>query len=463
MDAVQKVGNGHPGTAMSLAPVAYLLFQKVMRHNPADPHWPGRDRFVLSVRALLADALPPALPRWLGSRARRPQGAAHLGQQDPRPPRVRPHRRRRDHDRAAGPGRRQRGRHGDGRAPRARPARPQRRRSAPRRSTTTIYAICSDGDIQEGVSAEASSLAGTQKLGNLTVIYDDNQISIEDDTDIALSEDVAARYEAYGWHVQTVDWTNGGTGYHEDVPALHAALRRGRGGHRPAQLHRAPHDHRLARPQRAGHRRRARLRARRGGGGGHQEGARLRPRRRRFEVAARRDRAHPRRRRPRQAGAGGVGRQTSSTGRRSPRPTWRCSSGSRPARSPRAGTDALPTLRGRRQGRRDPQGVGRGDQRDRRRGARAVGRLGRPRRLQQHHDRGRAVVPAQGALQRDVRRATRTPVACCTSASASTRMGAILNGIALHGGTRVFGGTFLHVLRLHASRGAARRADAACR
>ena len=83
--------------------------------------------------------------------------------------------------------------------------------------------FASDGDLQEGVSSEASSLAGHQRLGNLTVLYDSNQISIEDDTDVAFSEDVALRYEAYGWHVQTVDWTNGGTGYVEDVAALHYA------------------------------------------------------------------------------------------------------------------------------------------------------------------------------------------------------------------------------------------------
>jgi transketolase len=91
-----------------------------------------------------------------------------------------------------------------------------------------IFAICSDGDIEEGVSGEASSIAGTQRLGNLTVIYDANQISIEDDTNIALSEDVGKRYEAYGWHVQTVDWTRGGAGadgYYEDVEALHDAIR----------------------------------------------------------------------------------------------------------------------------------------------------------------------------------------------------------------------------------------------
>ena len=127
MDAVQKVGNGHPGTAMSLAPAAYLLFQKVMRHNPADPDWAGPRPVRALVRPLQPHPLHPAVPRRLGSRARRPQVAAHLGQQDPGPPGVRLHRRRRDDHRPAGPGRRQRGRDGDGGASRARPARPGRR------------------------------------------------------------------------------------------------------------------------------------------------------------------------------------------------------------------------------------------------------------------------------------------------------------------------------------------------
>ena len=87
-----------------------------------------------------------------------------------------------------------------------------------------IYCLASDGDIEEGITSEASSLAGTQRLGNLTLIYDHNHISIEDDTNIALTEDTAARYEAYGWHVQTVDWTNGDTEYDENVAALDAAL-----------------------------------------------------------------------------------------------------------------------------------------------------------------------------------------------------------------------------------------------
>ena len=125
-----------------------------------------------------------------------------------------------------------------------------------------IYAMASDGDIEEGVSSEASSLAGTQQLGNLTLIYDENKISIEDDTDVALSEDVAKRYEAYGWHVQVVDWTNDGARYEEDVPALLQGDPGGRAGHRPAQHHRPAHDHRLARTQRPEHRRGPRLRAR---------------------------------------------------------------------------------------------------------------------------------------------------------------------------------------------------------
>ena len=124
MDAVEKAGNGHPGTAMSLAPAAYLLFQKLMRHDPADPDWPGRDRFVLSCGHSSLTLYIQLYLAGLRPRARRPQGAAHLGHADPRPPRARPHRRRRDHHRPARPGRRQRGRHGDGGPPRARPVRP---------------------------------------------------------------------------------------------------------------------------------------------------------------------------------------------------------------------------------------------------------------------------------------------------------------------------------------------------
>ncbi len=179
-DAVEKVGNGHPGTAMSLAPLAYTLFQRVMRHDPSDADWVGRDRLVLScghsvghtrgvemTTGPLGQGLASAVGMAMAARRER-------GLFDPEP---------------AG-----------GESP----------------FDHHIYVIASDGDIEEGVTSEASSIAGVQQLGNLIVFYDDNKISIEDDTAIALGEDVATRYEAYGWHVQVVD---GG----EDVSAFLAA------------------------------------------------------------------------------------------------------------------------------------------------------------------------------------------------------------------------------------------------
>ena len=224
MDAVQRVGNGHPGTAMSLAPAAYLLFQKVMRHNPADPHWPGRDRFVLSCgHSSLTLYIQLYLGGW-GLELDDIKALRTWGSKTPGHPEY-------GHtagvETTTGPlgqgvgnavgmamaARRERGLLDPNAAEGASPFDHQ------------VYAICSDGDIEEGVSAEASALAGVQELGNLTVIYDANRISIEDDTDIALGEDVAARYEAYGWHVQTVDWTHDETKYAEDVPALYAAIR----------------------------------------------------------------------------------------------------------------------------------------------------------------------------------------------------------------------------------------------
>ena len=224
MDAVQKVGNGHPGTAMSLAPAAYLLFQKVMRHNPADPHWPGRDRFVLSCgHSSLTLYIQLYLGGW-GLELDDIKALRTWGSKTPGHPEY-------GHtagvETTTGPlGQ------GIGNAVgMARAARRERGMLDPNAAEGDspfdhqIYALCSDGDIEEGVSAEASALAGVQRLGNLTVIYDANRISIEDDTDIALTEDVAARYEAYGWHVQTVDWTHDGTRYDEDVPALYAAIR----------------------------------------------------------------------------------------------------------------------------------------------------------------------------------------------------------------------------------------------
>jgi transketolase len=230
MDAVQKAGSGHPGTAMSLAPAAYLLYQRLLRHDPANPRWPGRDRFVLSCGHT---SLTQYLQLYLSGyqltlddlKALRTWGSLTPGH-----PEV-------EHtdgiEVTTGP-------LGQGLANAVGMAMAARRErglldpdTPPGRSVFdhTIWVFASDGDLQEGVTSEASALAGTQQLGNLVVLYDANHISIEDDTAIAFSEDTGKRYEAYGWHVQTVDWTRGsgaragqdGT-YEEDVEALYAAL-----------------------------------------------------------------------------------------------------------------------------------------------------------------------------------------------------------------------------------------------
>ena len=223
MDAVQKVGNGHPGTAMSLAPVAYLLFQKVMRHDPADPTWVNRDRFVLSCGH---SSLTLYNQLYLGGWGLELSDLEALRTWDSLTPGHPEHGHTAGVETTTGP-------LGQGIANAvgmAMAARHQRGLLDPDTPEDEspfhhhVYAIASDGDIEEGVSAEASSLAGTQQLGNLTLIYDHNQISIEDNTDIALSEDVAARYRAYGWHVQELDWTNGGTEYVEDVQGLYDAI-----------------------------------------------------------------------------------------------------------------------------------------------------------------------------------------------------------------------------------------------
>jgi transketolase len=215
-DAVQKVGNGHPGTAMSLAPLAYLLFQRVMRHDPTDPDWIGRDRFVLSAgHASLILYIQLYLSGY-GLELEDLEALRTWGSKTPGHPE---HRHTRGVEITTGP-------LGQGFASAvgmAIAARRERGLFDPEPATGEspfdhdIYVIASDGDIEEGVTSEASSLAGRQQLGNLTVIYDDNQISIEDDTNIALSEDTAKRYEAYGWHVQVVE---GG----ENVTGILAAL-----------------------------------------------------------------------------------------------------------------------------------------------------------------------------------------------------------------------------------------------
>jgi transketolase len=220
MDSVQKAGHGHPGTAMSLAPVAYNLFQNHLIHDPADPHWLGRDRFVLScghssltlyIQLYFSgygvelddlksfrtwNSLTPGHPEY-GHTAGVEMTTGPLG---------------------AGVAT------AVGMAMAARYERGLLDPDAPAGKSIfdhNIWVICSDGDLQEGVSGEASSLAGTQELGNLKMIYDDNRISIEGDTHVAFTEDVSARYRAYGWNVIEVATKSDGD---VDLPALDAAM-----------------------------------------------------------------------------------------------------------------------------------------------------------------------------------------------------------------------------------------------
>jgi len=215
-EAVQHCGSGHPGTAMSLAPLAYTLYQRVMRHDPADPKWVGRDRFVLSCGHSSLTQYIQLYLAGFGLELEDLKALRTWGSKTPGHPEWR-------HtdgvEITTGP-------LGQGLAAAvgmAMAARYERGLFDPDTPAGKspfdhfIYVIASDGDVQEGVTAEASSLAGTQQLGNLITIYDDNEISIEDDTRIAFTEDVAARYEAYGWHVQTV---RGG----EDVVAIEEAI-----------------------------------------------------------------------------------------------------------------------------------------------------------------------------------------------------------------------------------------------
>jgi transketolase len=215
-EAVQNVGNGHPGTAMSLAPTAYALFQRVMRHDPSDPKWIGRDRFVLSAGH---SSLTLYLQLFLSGYGLEIEDIAALRTWGSRTPGHPEYGHTAGVEVTTGP-------LGQGLANAVGMAIAARRErglfdpdAPPGQSVFDhfIYVIASDGDIEEGVTSEASSIAGRQQLGNLVVIYDSNDISIEDDTNIALSEDTALRYEAYGWHVQTVD-----SG--EDVTAILAAI-----------------------------------------------------------------------------------------------------------------------------------------------------------------------------------------------------------------------------------------------
>jgi transketolase len=226
-DAVEKVGNGHPGTAMSLAPAAYLLYQRVLKHDPADVHWPGRDRFILSAGH---SSLTQYVQLYLGGFGLELEDLKALrtwGSKTPGHPEY-------GHtdgvEITTGP-------LGQGLASAvgfAYAARYERGLFDPESPAGQspfdhfIYVIAGDGDLQEGVTSEASSLAGHQALGNLIAIYDSNQISIEDDTNVAFTEDVAKRYESYGWQVQVVDWKKTGQ-YVEDAAELFAALEAAKG------------------------------------------------------------------------------------------------------------------------------------------------------------------------------------------------------------------------------------------
>ncbi|MFI7422119.1 transketolase [Nonomuraea sp. NPDC049684] len=222
MDAVEKAGSGHPGTAMSLAPAAYLLFQRVMRHDPSDPNWAGRDRFVLSCGHT---SLTLYIQLYLSGYGLTLDDLRRLRQWDSLTPGHPEHGHTAGVETTTGPLGQGLG-NAVGMAMAARRERGLFDPDAERGSSPFdhhIWCFVSDGDIEEGISHEASALAGHQKLGNLVVLYDDNHISIEDDTLIAKSEDVVKRYEAYGWHTESVDWTAGGE-YEEDVQALYEAL-----------------------------------------------------------------------------------------------------------------------------------------------------------------------------------------------------------------------------------------------
>jgi transketolase len=222
MDSVQKVGNGHPGTAMSLAPVAYLLFQKFLRHDPTDPHWLGRDRFVLSnghssltlyIQLFLSGyglelGDLETFRTWNSKTPGHPEFGHTAGVELTTGP--------------LGTGLAS----AVGMAMETRYLRGLLDDNAPAGTSVfdhRIWVIAGDGCLQEGITSEASSLAGHQELGNLVVIYDDNHISIEGDTAVSFSEDVLARYVAYGWNVDHVDMAADGS---VDVTGLDAALTR---------------------------------------------------------------------------------------------------------------------------------------------------------------------------------------------------------------------------------------------
>ncbi len=223
VDAVEKVGNGHPGTPVSLAPLGYLLYQKVMNLDPTDDMWLGRDRFVLSAGHASLTQYNQLYLAGLDMELDDIKALRTWGSKTPGHPEF-------HHTKfvecTTGP----LGAGVSNAVGMAMAARKERGLYDPEAAAgespfdRTIFCIAGDGCMQEGISSEASSLAATQDLGNLILFYDDNRITIEGGTNISFTEDVSARYAAYGWHVSHVDWTNGGTEYHEDMDALQAAI-----------------------------------------------------------------------------------------------------------------------------------------------------------------------------------------------------------------------------------------------
>ncbi|MDR2538570.1 MAG: transketolase, partial [Bifidobacteriaceae bacterium] len=222
-DAVEHRGNGHPGTAVSLAGVAYLLYQKIMRVNPEDPNWYGRDRFILSIGHSSLTQYIQLFLNGFGLEIPDLQNFRKNGSLTPGHPEYK---HTKGIEMTTGP-------LGQGLASAVGFAMASRYEHGLFDPETklgrsvfdhNIYVLCGDGDLQEGITSEAASLAGTQNLGNLIVIYDDNHISIEGDTKISFTENVLKRFDSYGWHTQSVNWLQKDGSYSEDLPALEQAI-----------------------------------------------------------------------------------------------------------------------------------------------------------------------------------------------------------------------------------------------
>ena len=427
-----------------------------MRHNPANPDWVGRDRFVLSAGHSSITLYTQLYLAGFGLELDDLQVAAHLGQQDPRPPRARPHRRRRDHHRPARPGRRQRGRHGDGRPPRARPVRP---RGRPGREPVRPPDL---RDLQRRRPRGGRQLRGLLARRHPAARQPDADLRRQRHLDRGRH-----RHRLHRGRRRALRGLRLGRAPHRLDQRRHAATRRtsrscGTPSRRPARVTDRPSFIALKTviawpaPNAQGTGKSHGSALGDGRGRGHQEDPRLRPRARPSRSPPRSSSTPAAARRARHGGRGGVAGGRSTPGPRRTGERKELFDRMRTRTLPAGWEEALPSLPRRREGRRHPQGLRRGALRDRAGAARAVGRLRRPRRVQQHHPQGRS--------------RPSSPPSCPPRTSPATSygrvlhfgirehgMGSVMNGIALHGGTRVYGGTFLDVLRLHARRGPARR------